>query len=183
MRKDPSDRCCFARLRLRFVPRLFRDARTLTSIPGRDRYRFRLRKGANIRSPKAANANRALAAGGFDLIPADELDVRGRLVVPRVTRDGAGAALVAVRKPQAPEIPQRFVPPRVYTRGYGSSSLSRAQMRDRIPRSTCDRDGQHFRSHFTSRADFTAPLASGPRARASREVRCPGDAQPGEVCG
>src|SRR4029077_11998544 len=50
-----------------------------------------------------------------ELISADELDVRGTFVVPRVTREGAGAALVAVRNEQAPQIPLRFAPPRVYT--------------------------------------------------------------------
>ena len=37
----------------------------------------------------------------FDLIPADELDVRGKFVAHRVTRDGAGASLVAIRNEQA----------------------------------------------------------------------------------
>src|SRR5262249_58573750 len=59
-------------------------------------------------------ANRLWKPQDFDLIPADELDVRGKFVLPRVTREGAGAPLVAVRSEQAPEIPQRFVPPRIY---------------------------------------------------------------------
>jgi len=50
----------------------------------------------------------------FDLIPADELDVRGKFVVPRVRRPGVGAALVAVRASNAPNIRQRFIPPHVY---------------------------------------------------------------------
>ena len=45
-----------------------------------------------------AIANRLWRPQDFDLIPADELDVRGKFVVPRVTREGAGAALVAVRR-------------------------------------------------------------------------------------
>jgi len=59
-------------------------------------------------------ANRLWKPQDFDLIPADELDVRGKFVLPRVTREGAGAPLVAVRSEQAPEIRQRFVPPRIY---------------------------------------------------------------------
>src|SRR5262249_32198684 len=60
------------------------------------------------------SVNRLWKPQDFDLIPADELDVRGKLVLPRVTREGAGAPLVAVRSEQAPEIRQRFVPPRMY---------------------------------------------------------------------
>src|SRR4030095_4390222 len=62
-----------------------------------------------------AIANRLWRPQDYELIPADELDVRGKFVVPRLTRDGAGAALVAVRREQAPQIPLRFAPPRVYT--------------------------------------------------------------------
>ena len=43
-----------------------------------------------------ANANRLWQPQDYELIPADELNVRGKFVVPRVTREGAGAALVAV---------------------------------------------------------------------------------------
>ncbi len=76
----------------------------------------------DVRRPIAAkygliqrpNANRLWRPQDFDLIPAEELDVRGKLVVPRVAREGAGAPLVAVRSEQAPPIRQRFVPPRVY---------------------------------------------------------------------
>ena len=42
-----------------------------------------------------AIANRLWRPQDYELIPADELDVRGKFVVPRLTRDGAGAALVA----------------------------------------------------------------------------------------
>ena len=59
-------------------------------------------------------ANRLWKPQDFDLVPADELDVRGKFVSPRVTREGAGAPLVAVRSEQAPEIRQRFLPPRIY---------------------------------------------------------------------
>jgi hypothetical protein len=45
----------------------------------------------------------------FDLIPADELNVRGKFVVPRVTRQGIGASLVAVRTQQAPRIRRSFL--------------------------------------------------------------------------
>jgi pimeloyl-ACP methyl ester carboxylesterase len=97
----------------------------------------------------------------FDLIPADELDVRGALVVPRVTRAGAGAALVAVRVPQAPEIRQQFVPPRIYL-----AVTAVARFRERkceieflnpLAVETTSISGRTL----TSQADFTAPLALG----------------------
>ena len=47
-------------------------------------------------------ANRLWKPQEFDLIPADELNVHGKFVVPRVTRQGIGASLVAVRTQQAP---------------------------------------------------------------------------------
>ena len=49
-----------------------------------------------------AIANRLWRPQDYELIPADELDVRGKLVVPRITREGAGATLVAVRRERAP---------------------------------------------------------------------------------
>jgi len=79
-----------------------------------------------------AIANRLWRPQDYELIPADELDVRGKFVVPRVTREGAGAALIAVRSEQAPQIPLRFAPPRCLYRRYRSSSVHRAQVRDRI---------------------------------------------------
>jgi len=54
-------------------------------------------------------ANRLWQPQDYELIPADELDVSGKFVVPRLTRDGAGAALIAVRREQAPQIPLRFL--------------------------------------------------------------------------
>src|SRR4030095_6217663 len=62
-----------------------------------------------------AIANRLWRPQDNELIPADELDVRGKFVVPRLTRDGAGAALVAVGRERAPQIRLPFTPPRVYT--------------------------------------------------------------------
>ncbi len=79
-----------------------------------------------------AIANRLWRPQDYELIPADELDVRGKFVVPRLTREGAGAALVAVRREQAPQIPLRFAPPRVYTAVSAVARFSRAQVRDPI---------------------------------------------------
>ena len=97
----------------------------------------------------------------FDLIPADELQLRGRFVVPRVTRNGAGAALIAVRVPQAPEIRKPFVPPRVYlavtavARFHGVKC--EIDFMDPLSVETTRLAGRTL----PSQADFTAPLALG----------------------
>ena len=107
------------------------------------------------------NANPLWRPEYFDLIPADELALRGRFVVPRVTRDGAGAALVAVRMPQAPEIRKQFVPQRIYL-----AVTAVAHFRERkceieflnpLAFETTSISGRTL----PSRADFTAPLALG----------------------
>lgn len=107
------------------------------------------------------NANPLWRPEYFDLIPADELELRGKFVTPRVTRPGAGAALVAVREPQAPEIRQRFIPPRVYL-----AVTAIAHFRER----KCEIEFLNPLAFETirisgrtlpARADFTAPLALG----------------------
>lgn len=97
----------------------------------------------------------------FDLIPADELQVRGRFVVPRVTRNGAGAALIAVRVPQAPEIRKAFVPPRVYLAVTAVAHFRETKCEidfiDPLSVETTRLSGRTL----PSQADFTAPLALG----------------------
>ena len=108
-----------------------------------------------------ATANRLWRPQDYDLIPADELDVRGKFVVPRVTREGAGAPLVAVRSKQAPEIPQRFVPPRVYTAVTAVARFAERKCEiefiDPLASETVNISGRTL----PLRADFTAPLALG----------------------
>ena len=108
-----------------------------------------------------AIANRLWRPQDYELIPADELDVRGKFVVPRLTREGAGAALVAVRRERAPQIPLRFAPPRVYT---AVSALARfterkceIQFIDPLASETVSISGRTLPLH----ADFTAPIALG----------------------
>src|SRR5512132_1099952 len=108
-----------------------------------------------------AIANRLWRPQDYELIPADELDVRGKLVVPRLTREGAGAALVAVRRERAPQIPLRFAPPRVYT---AVSAVARfadrkceIQFIDPLASETVSISGRTLPLH----ADFTAPIALG----------------------
>jgi pimeloyl-ACP methyl ester carboxylesterase len=108
-----------------------------------------------------AIANRLWRPQDYDLIPADELDVHGKFVVPRLTRDGAGAALVAVRSEQAPQVALRFAPPRIYT---AVTAVARFNGRkctiefvDPLATETVNVSGRAL----PSRADFTAPIALG----------------------
>ena len=106
-------------------------------------------------------ANRLWKPQDFDLIPADELNVRGKFVVPRVTRQGIGASLVAVRTQQAPRIRQRFVPPRIYLAVTAVAHLSgrkyEIEFIDPLSMETATLSGRSL----PSGADFTAPLALG----------------------
>jgi pimeloyl-ACP methyl ester carboxylesterase len=108
-----------------------------------------------------AIANRLWRPQDYELIPADELDVRGKFVVPRVIREGAGAALVAVRREQAPQIPLRFAPPRVYTAATAVAQFTErkceVQFIDPLASETVSISGRTLPLH----ADFTAPIALG----------------------
>ena len=108
-----------------------------------------------------AIANRLWRPQDYELIPADELDVRGKFVVPRLTREGAGAALIAVRTPQAPEIRQRFIPPRIYLAVTAVAHFARRKCEiefiDPLATETVNISGRTL----PSRADFTAPIALG----------------------
>src|SRR4029453_6376417 len=108
-----------------------------------------------------AIANRLWRPQDYELIPADELDVRGKFVVPRLTRDGAGAALVAVGRERAPQIRLPFAPPRVYTAVTAVARFSgrkcEIEFMDPLATETVNFVG----STLPSQADFTAPLALG----------------------
>ncbi len=107
------------------------------------------------------NANPLWKPEDFDLIPADELQVRGRFVVPRVTRNGAGAALIAVRMSRAPEIRKAFVPPRIYLAVTAVAHFRETKCEidfiDPLAVETTRLSGRTL----PSQADFTAPLALG----------------------
>ncbi len=106
-------------------------------------------------------ANRLWRPQDYELIPADELDVRGKFVVPRVTREGAGAALIAVRNEHAPQIPLRFAPPRVYTAVTAVARFTgrkcEIEFIDPLATETVKVSGRTL----PSEADFTAPIALG----------------------
>jgi pimeloyl-ACP methyl ester carboxylesterase len=108
-----------------------------------------------------AIANRLWRPQDYELIPADELDLRGKFVVPRVTREGAGAALVAVRSEQAPQVPLRFAPPRVYTAVTAVARFTgrkcEIEFIDPLATETVNVSGRSL----PSQADLTAPIALG----------------------
>jgi triacylglycerol esterase/lipase EstA (alpha/beta hydrolase family) len=123
-------------------------------------------------------ANRLWKPQEFDLIPADELKVRGRFVVPRVTRQGIGASLVAVRAQQAPRIRQRFVPPRIYLAVTAVAHLSgrkyEIEFVDPLSVETATLSGRSL----PSGADFTAPLALGLSRERPEKIGLPAMLEP-----
>jgi pimeloyl-ACP methyl ester carboxylesterase len=130
-----------------------------------------------------ANANPRWKPQDFDLIPADELDVRGKFVVPRITRTGAGASLVAVRNEQAPEIRQRFVPPRIYCAVTALAHFSRRKCEiefiDPLAKETIAVSGRRLPSD----ADFTAPIALGLSREHPEKVGVPAMLNPEKFAG
>ena len=107
------------------------------------------------------HANRLWKPQEFDLIPADELDVRGKFVLPRNTRQGAGASLVAVQAEQSPETRQRFLAARIYFAvtavAHFSERRCEIEFMDPLAVETTNVSGRRL----PSAADFTAPLALG----------------------
>ena len=129
------------------------------------------------------NANPRWKPQDFDLIPADELDVRGRFVVPRITRDGAGAALVAMRSPRAPELRQPFIPPRIYFAVTAVAHFSgrRCAIEFLDPLSVEHTSVGH--RNLPSAADFTAPLALGLSREHPEKVAMPALLDPHKFAG
>ena len=129
------------------------------------------------------NANRLWRPQDFDLIPAEELDVRGKLVVPRVAREGAGAPLVAVRSEQAPPIRQRFVPPRVYLAvtavAHFSGRKCEIEFIDPLSVEITNISGRSL----PVAADFTAPLAMGLSREHPEKIGVPALLDPDKFAG
>lgn len=97
----------------------------------------------------------------YDLIPADELEVHGKFVVRRVRREGAGAALVAVRAAHAPEIARPFLPPRIYTAVTAVAHFSGRKCEIEFSNPLANETVKLSGRTLSSEADFTAPLALG----------------------
>ena len=129
------------------------------------------------------SANRIWKPQDFDLIPADELILRGKFVVPRVTREGAGAPLVAVRSPQAPELRQPFVPPRIYFAVTAVAHFSRRRCDiEFLDPLSVEHISVDDRS-LPSAADFTAPLALGLSREHPEKVALPALLDPQKFAG
>ena len=107
------------------------------------------------------NANRLWRPRDFDLIPADELSLRGKLVMPRVTRPGIGAPLVAVRKPQAPTLRQPFLLPRIYLGVTAVAHFSGQRCEIEFLNPLSSNRVTVARRTLPSAADFTAPMVLG----------------------
>ena len=129
------------------------------------------------------NANPRWKPQEFDLIPADELDVRGKFVVPRITREGAGAPLVAARSPKAPELRQLFVPPRIYFAVTAVANFNgrRCDIEFLNPLSVEHISVGH--RSLPSAADFTAPLALGLSREHPEKVAVPALLDPQKFAG
>jgi pimeloyl-ACP methyl ester carboxylesterase len=106
-------------------------------------------------------ANRLWKPQDYDLIPADELDVRGKFVLPRITRKGAGASLVAVRSEQSPETRQQFVAARVYFAITAIAQFSGRRYEIEFMDPLAVKTANVLGRSVPSAADFTAPLALG----------------------
>jgi pimeloyl-ACP methyl ester carboxylesterase len=107
------------------------------------------------------HGNRFWNPQDFDLIPADELDVRGKFVLPRITREGVGASLVAVRSEQSPETRQQFVAARVYFAITAVAQFSGRRCDIEFMDPLAVEKATVLGRDLPSAADFTAPLALG----------------------
>jgi pimeloyl-ACP methyl ester carboxylesterase len=160
LRKNPSDRLALRDYDFA-LSRVFSVIRDTHLDPWTDPLHVPAPDGEEYVITQHPAANQLWRPQDFDLIPADELDVRGKLVLPRVTRQGAGAALVAVRSEQTPEIRQRFLPPRIYLGVTAAAHFSgrKCEIEFLDPLSV-ERVSVAGRG-LPSAADFTAPMAVG----------------------
>jgi pimeloyl-ACP methyl ester carboxylesterase len=160
LRKNPRDRTALRDYNFA-LSRVFSTTRDAHLDPWTRPLHIPVRNGGEYWLTKHAIANRLWRPQDYELIPADELDVRGKFVVPRVIREGAGAALVAVRSEQAPQIPVPFAPPRVYTAVTAVARFTgrkcEIEFIDPLATETVNISGRNLPSN----ADFTAPIAMG----------------------
>ncbi|MGE5215953.1 MAG: esterase/lipase family protein [Chloroflexota bacterium] len=105
--------------------------------------------------------NRLWKAQDYELIPADELDLRGKFVAQRVTRKGIGAPLVAIRNPRAPTIRQPFVPPQVYAATTAVALFGGRQCQVEFVDPLATETARVSGKSLPCAADFTAPIAVG----------------------
>jgi len=160
LRKNPKDRIALRDYNFA-LSRIFSVIRDTPFEPWTHPFNVPAPGGGEYLLTDRAIANRLWRPQDYELIPADELDVRGKFVSPRVTREGAGAPLVAVRREQAPEIRQRFLPPRIYLGVTAAAHFSgrKCEIEFLDPLSV-ERVSVAGRG-LPSAADFTAPMAVG----------------------
>ena len=108
-----------------------------------------------------AIANRLWRPQDYDLVPADELDVRGKFVADRVTRDGIGAPLVAIRNPQSPTIQQPFVLPHIYAAATAVAQFDGRECEIEFVDPLATETIRVCGRSLPCAADFTAPVAVG----------------------
>lgn len=160
LRNSPKDRIALRDYNFA-LSRMFSATRDARLDPWTRPLRVPAPNGSQYLLTNRAIANRLWRAQDYELLPADELDVRGKFVVPRVIREGAGAALVAVRSEQAAEIPLRFAPPRVYTAVTAVARFTgrkcKIEFIDPLATETVNVSGRTL----PLQADLTAPIALG----------------------
>jgi len=95
----------------------------------------------------------------YDFTPADEFDVGGKYVTERTTRDGMGAAIVAVEREPEKNARQKFAPSRIF---YSVTVVARFEGRRCVLEFYDPLDKETISLHGRTvplAADFTVPLA------------------------
>jgi len=160
LHKNPRDRIALRDYNFA-LSRVFSTTRDAHLDPWIRPLHVRVPNGSQYLLTNRAIANRLWRPQDYELIPADELDVRGEFVVPRVIREGAGAALVAVRSERAPQVSVPFAPPRIYTAVTAVARFTgrkcEIEFIDPLATETVNISGRNLPSD----ADFTAPIAMG----------------------
>ena len=160
LRKSPTDRVAWRDydFALSRVFSVLRDAQMdpwthPLHVPAPDRGEYLLRA--------HPAANRLWRPQDFDLIPADELDVRGKFVAHRVTRNGIGAPLVAIRKREAPNVRQPFVLSHIYAAATAVAQFDGRQCEIEFVDPLATETMRIYGRALPCGADFTAPVAVG----------------------
>ena len=182
LRRDPKDRLALRDYDFG-LSRVFSVIRDTHLDPWTHPLHLPAPDGAEYVLSQRAAANRLWRPRDFDLIPADELDVRGKFVVPRITRTGVGASLVAVRNEQAQNIRLRFIPPRIYCAvtavAHFSGHKCEIEFIDPLAKDTVSVSGRSL----PSEADFTAPIALGLSREHPEKVAVPAMLDPEKFAG
>jgi len=179
LRKNPKDRLALRDYDFA-LSRVFSVIRNAHLDPWTESLGVSAPDGGEYVLSQRSNGNPRWKPQEFDLIPADELDVRGKFVVPRITRAGAGASLVAVRNEQAPEIRQRFIPPRIYCAVTAVAQFSGRKCEIEFIDPLATETISISDHRLSSNADFTAPIALGLSREHPEKSAVPATLDPGK---